>query len=98
MINWEEFVLGHGLITGGVPPRDVVKPLVDEAITTITLICPGASMLFYRAVLPLSAQALSYVAGVIRRDRAKIGLCWRKLNAGRPVHPRPGTVLEGWPA
>jgi len=91
-------VLGHGLITGGVPSHGVVKPLVDEAITTITLICPGASMLFYRAALPLSAQTLSCVAGVIRRHQAKIGSCWRKLNAGRPVRPRPGTVLEGWPA
>jgi len=36
-----------------------------------------------RAALPLSAQALSYVAGVIRRHRAKIGSCWRKLNPGR---------------
>ena len=54
-----------GLITGGVPSWGVVKPLVDEAITTITLICPAASMLFYRAALPLSAQTLSYVAGVI---------------------------------
>jgi hypothetical protein len=86
------------LITGGVPSRGVVKPLVDEAITTITLICPGASMLFCRAALPLSAQVLSFVAGVIRRHGAKTGSWRRKLNAGRPVHPRPGTVLEGWPA
>jgi hypothetical protein len=34
---------------------------------------------------------------VICRHRAKIGSCWRKLNAGRPARPRPGTVLEGWP-
>ena len=40
-------------------------------------------MLFYRAALPLSAQTLAYVAGVIRRHRAAIGSCWRKLNAGR---------------
>jgi hypothetical protein len=33
--------------------------------------------------LPLSAQTLAYVAGVIRRHRAKIGSCWRKLNPGR---------------
>jgi DDE superfamily endonuclease/Helix-turn-helix of DDE superfamily endonuclease len=59
------------------------KPLVDEAITTTTLICPGASMLFYRAALPLSRQTLSYVAGVIRRHRARIGSCWRKLSPGR---------------
>ena len=35
-------------------------------------------MLFYRAALPLSHQTLSYVAGVIRRHRARIGSCWRK--------------------
>ena len=40
-------------------------------------------MLFYRAALPLSAQTLSYVAGVIRRHRAAIGSGWRKLNPGR---------------
>jgi hypothetical protein len=40
-------------------------------------------MLTYRAALPLSAQTLSYVAGVIRRHRSKIGSCWRKLNPGR---------------
>ena len=34
------------MITGGVPSRDVAKPLVDEAITTILITCPGASMLF----------------------------------------------------
>ena len=40
-------------------------------------------MLFYRAALPLPAQTLAYVAGVIRRHRAAIGSCWRKLNPGR---------------
>ena len=40
-------------------------------------------MLFYRAALPLSRQTLSYVAGVIRRHRAAIGSCWRKLNPGQ---------------
>jgi len=40
-------------------------------------------MLFYRAALPLSRQTLSYVAGVIRRHRARIGSCWRKLSPGR---------------
>jgi hypothetical protein len=83
------------LITGGVPSREVAKPLVDEAITTILIICPGAPMLFYRAALPLSAQTLSYVAGVIRRHRAAIGSSWRKLNPGRQallvlVHLRKG--------
>ena len=52
-------------------------------------------MLFYRAALPLSAQTLTYVAGVIRRHRAAIGSCWRKLNPGRQallvlVHLRKG--------
>ena len=42
---------------------------------------PGASMLFYRAALPLSRQTLTYVAGVIRRYRVSIG--WRKLNPGQ---------------
>lgn len=40
-------------------------------------------MLFYPAVLPLSARTLTYVAGVIRRHRKKIGSAWRKLNPGR---------------
>jgi hypothetical protein len=40
-------------------------------------------MLFYPAALPLSAQTLTYTAGVIRRHRKKIGSCWRKLNPGR---------------
>jgi hypothetical protein len=40
-------------------------------------------MLFYPAALPLSRQTLAYAAGVIRRHRAQIGSCWRKLNPGR---------------
>jgi hypothetical protein len=43
----------------------------------------GASMLFYPAALPLSSRTLSYVAGVIRRHRGKIGSCWRKLSPAR---------------
>jgi hypothetical protein len=42
-----------------------------------------ASMLFYRAALPLSRKTLGYVAGIIRRHRAQIGSCWRKLNPGQ---------------
>ncbi len=62
-------------------------------------------MLFYRAALPLSAQTLSYVAGVIRRHRAAIGSSWRKLNPGRQallalVHLRKGEgfadLVEGF--
>ena len=63
--------------------RGVVKPLVDEAITTISLVCPGAPMLFYRAALPLSRATLTYLAGVIRRYRRQIGSCWRKCNPGQ---------------
>jgi hypothetical protein len=40
-------------------------------------------MLFYRAALPLSRRTLSCVAGVIRRHRAAIGSCWRKLGPGQ---------------
>jgi hypothetical protein len=40
-------------------------------------------MLFYPAALPLSSPTLTYVAGVIRRHRRRIGSCWRKLNPGR---------------
>jgi hypothetical protein len=40
-------------------------------------------MLFDPAALPLSGQTLIYTAGVIRRHRARIGSCWRKLNPGR---------------
>ena len=51
-------------------------------------------MLTYRAALPLSAQTLSYVAGVIRRHRSKIGSCWRKLNPGRQARaPKLGAAL-----
>ena len=60
------------------------KPLVSEAVDQDELHSPpGASMLFYRAALPLSSRTLTYVAGIIRRHRASIGSCWRKLNPGR---------------
>jgi len=39
-------------------------------------------MLFYRA-LPLSRATLTYLSGVIRRHRARIGSHWRKLNSGQ---------------
>jgi hypothetical protein len=51
--------------------------------TKIRIVCRGASMLFYPAALPLSAQTLSYVAGVIRRHRRRIGSAWRKLSSRR---------------
>jgi hypothetical protein len=40
-------------------------------------------MLFYRAALPLSSRTLTFVSGIIRRHRASIGSCWRRLNPGR---------------
>jgi hypothetical protein len=61
----------------------MAEALVKEAITTTSYLCQGASMLFYPATLPLSARTLTYVAGVIRRHRRRIGSCWRKLNPGR---------------
>jgi hypothetical protein len=55
-------------------------------------------MLFYRAALPLSRKTLAYVTGVIRRHRARIGSCWRKLNPGQQAllvlaHLRKGETL-----
>jgi len=61
----------------------MAKPLVEEAITATGYLCQWASMLFYPAARPRSAQTLTYVAGVIRRHRKKIGSCWRRLNPGR---------------
>jgi DDE superfamily endonuclease/Helix-turn-helix of DDE superfamily endonuclease len=40
-------------------------------------------MLFYRAALPLSRQALTFTAGIIRRHRKSIGSPWRRLNPGQ---------------
>jgi len=40
-------------------------------------------VLFYRAALPLSRKALTFVAGLIRRHRKSIGSRWRKLNPGQ---------------
>jgi Helix-turn-helix of DDE superfamily endonuclease/DDE superfamily endonuclease len=67
----------------GLPARAMAEALVKEAITTTSYLCQGASMLFYPAAPPLSARTLTYVAGVIRRHRRRIGPCWRKLNPGR---------------
>lgn len=55
-------------------------------------------MLFYRAALPLSSRTLTYVAGIIRRQRAAIGSAWRKLNPGKqallvPLYLRKGETL-----
>jgi hypothetical protein len=51
--------------------------------TKIRFITARVSMLFYRAALPLSPKTLGYVAGLLRRHRAVIGSCWRKLNPGQ---------------
>jgi hypothetical protein len=51
--------------------------------TKIRICHRGAPMLFYPAALPLSAQTLTYVAGIIRCHRRQIGSCWRKLSPGR---------------
>jgi DDE superfamily endonuclease/Helix-turn-helix of DDE superfamily endonuclease len=88
------------LITIGAAAGGVVKPLVDEAIDQDPSSAQGLRMLFYRAALPLSAQTLSYVAGVIRRHRRQIGSCWRKLNPGRQAllvlaHLRNGQTFAG---
>ncbi|WP_054811964.1 IS5/IS1182 family transposase [Nocardia arizonensis] len=40
-------------------------------------------MLFYRAALSLSRQTLTYLSGMIRRHRVRIGSPWRRLNHGR---------------
>ena len=61
----------------------MANPLIDEAITTISLIDQGLLMLFYRAALPLSRKTLAFVARIIRRHRAAIGSLWRKLDPGR---------------
>ena len=49
-------------------------------------------MLFYRAALPLSSRTLTFVAGIIRRHRASIGSCWRKLNPGKQALPVPSAL------
>ena len=58
----------------------MAKPLVDEAITTISLVRPGAPDAFLPCRAPLSRKTLVFVAGIIRRHRAWIGSLWRKLN------------------
>jgi Helix-turn-helix of DDE superfamily endonuclease len=40
-------------------------------------------MLFCRAALPLSRQALTFTAGIIRRHRKSIGSPWRRLSPGQ---------------
>jgi hypothetical protein len=48
-----------------------------------TFIATGASVLFYRAALPLSRKTLTFVSGIIRRHRISTGSCQRKLNHGQ---------------
>jgi hypothetical protein len=50
-----------------------VAQAVDEAIDQEHLVCPGASMLFYRAALPLSRPTLLFVAGVIAATARRPG-------------------------
>lgn len=55
-------------------------------------------MLFYRAALPLSRRTLTFLSGLIRRHRRKIGSRWRRLNPGQQamlalVHLRKGEPL-----
>ena len=83
------------MVTAGAAVRGVVKPLADEAVTTTSLVCPGASVLSCRAALPLSRAALVYLAGVIRRYRRQAGSCWRTCAPGQQAllvlaHPRKG--------
>jgi hypothetical protein len=52
-------------------------------------------MLFYRAVLPLSRQTLTFVSDLIRGHRRQLGSVWRKLDPGQQalsvlVYPRKG--------
>ncbi len=52
-------------------------------------------MLFYRAALPLSHQTLTFVSGLVRAHRKRLGSVWRKLNPGQQsllvlVHLRKG--------
>ena len=61
----------------------MAEPLVVEAVDQDPRQRPGLQLLFYRAALPLSCKTLNYAAGIIRRYRASIGSCWRKLNPGR---------------
>ncbi len=62
--------------------RGRTKPLVDEAITTIPRLPRGSD-----AFLPCGAAAVPPNAvlchRLIRRHRARIGSCWRKLSAGQ---------------
>ena len=70
----------------------VAKPLVDEAITTILIICPGASMLFYRAALHGHGRTASAAwSGLTRAAEsgsafaARLLSAWRRARAGSPV-------------
>ena len=78
----------------------MAKPLADEAITTILRLPRELLMLSCRAALPLSRSTLTHLSGVIRRHRARIASCWRKLNPGQQallglVHLRNGETFAG---
>src|SRR5215469_5439736 len=63
--------------------------------TKIRIRYRGLLVLLYPAALPLSAQTLTYAAGVIRRHRTKIGSAWRKLNPGRQALPVLACLRKG---
>ena len=65
----------------GVSASSTAKPLADEAIATIIIIRPGASMHFYRAALSLSSQTLAYTTGIIRRHH------FRRLHSSQTCDP-----------
>ena len=92
--------LGVWADLGGVASWGTAKLLVDEAIIR-PLRLPGASMLFYRAALPLSRTTLDYLAGVVRRHCRKIGSCCRKLTPAKQAllvlaHLRTGRPSPAW--
>ena len=61
----------------------VAKPLVDEAIDQDPHRLPRGFHAFLPCRAAAVSQTLTYVAGIIRRHRAQIGSCWRKLNPAR---------------
>ena len=62
--------------------------------TKTTTSPPGASVLFYRAALPLSSRTLNYVAGIIRRHRGldRVPVAEAEPRAAGP--PGPGLPAQ----
>src|SRR5215472_18307338 len=65
--------------------------------TKIFFSAGGLPVLFYRAALRLSRQALICAAGIIRRHRATTGSAWRKLNPGGQALLVPAYLRKGDP-